>query len=265
MPSKEGNVCIVMLSDCLIRPEKLIGKENGAPKVVISTFSFDIISKIVERMGAKRIGGFLSANGEMPLYMFEYKNYSIGLYCSRVGAPACVIQFEDLMAMGADTLIYFGSCGALDASISEGAIVIPNYVYCDEGTSKKYCKGIVGVQNGEKSKQLVRCSVSEKLNVYEGNIWTTDAFYHESVDDVKRFIDKGCIAVDMECSALLTVASVLGKRVVPFLYAADSINENDWDKRDLDDNGNNRLDEYFNIALNCAINIYSTKETEEDN
>lgn len=34
-----------------------------------------------------------------------------------------------------------------------------------------------------------------------GKTWTTDAFYRETVDKIKRRKEQGCVCVDMECSA----------------------------------------------------------------
>ena len=36
---------------------------------------------------------------------------------SRVGAPACVVQYEELFAMGLDRIVVFGTCGVLDKNI----------------------------------------------------------------------------------------------------------------------------------------------------
>ena len=59
---------------------------------------------------------------------------------SRVGAPACVVQYEELFAMGLEKVVVFGTCGVLDKSIDDLAIIIPNKAIRDEGTSYHYLK-----------------------------------------------------------------------------------------------------------------------------
>ena len=41
----------------------------------------------------------------------RYKNTEIAFFQSRVGAPACVVGFEEAVAMGAEQFVLFGSCG----------------------------------------------------------------------------------------------------------------------------------------------------------
>lgn len=56
-------------------------------------------------MGFKNRRTF-SANGVIPVYKIRYKNTDIAFYMSRVGAPACVAGFEEIIAMGAKNLSY---------------------------------------------------------------------------------------------------------------------------------------------------------------
>ncbi|HWG91061.1 MAG TPA: hypothetical protein VNZ52_09470, partial [Candidatus Thermoplasmatota archaeon] len=45
---------------------------------------------------------------------------------------------------------------------------------------------------------------------FQGPVWTTDAIYRETPERIRHFRDRGAIAVDMETSALLTVAHYRG-------------------------------------------------------
>ena len=62
----------------------------------------------------EKIAELYTANGALPVYKTYYKNQDIAFYLSRVGAPACVAGFEEVVAMGAKKFVMFGSCGVLD-------------------------------------------------------------------------------------------------------------------------------------------------------
>lgn len=73
-----------------------------------------IIQKFSSLKDVEKIAELYTANGAMPVYKMRYKNQEIAFYLSRVGAPACVSGFEEVVAMGAKKFVLFGSCGVLD-------------------------------------------------------------------------------------------------------------------------------------------------------
>ena len=73
-----------------------------------------------------------------PVYKIRYKNTDIAFYLSRVGAPARVAGFEEVVAMGAKKFVLFGSCGVLDDHKVKENIIIPVSAIRDEGTSYHY-------------------------------------------------------------------------------------------------------------------------------
>ena len=52
----------------------------------------------------KKIAELYTANGVIPVYKIRYKDTDIAFYLSRVGAPACVVGFEEIIAMGVKNL-----------------------------------------------------------------------------------------------------------------------------------------------------------------
>ena len=66
----------------------------GFPEVCITTFSEIAIKDFVEKHTANVIAHLYSANGNIPIYEIEYADKKMGLFLSRVGAPACAAGFE---------------------------------------------------------------------------------------------------------------------------------------------------------------------------
>jgi purine-nucleoside phosphorylase len=64
--------------------------------------------------------------------------------------------------------------------------------------------------------------------VYEGRVWTTDAPFRETVGKVTSYGEKGILAVDMETSALFTVANFRGIRMAVVLAVSDELSTLEW-------------------------------------
>lgn len=108
------------------------------PEICVSTFSENIIQKFASLSNVKKIAALYTANGIIPVCKIRYKDRDIAFYLSRVGAPACVAGFEEIIAMGAKKFVLFGSCGVLDDDKVKENIIIPVSAVRDEGTSYHY-------------------------------------------------------------------------------------------------------------------------------
>ena len=125
--------------DAVINPEMCIkGKIENFPEVTVSCFSHHLFEAVLSFFEPEEIGRVGGANGKAPVYAVTYKGKRIGFYESRVGEPACIGDYEDLLAMGMKTLILFGNCGVLDKTIEDCGIIIPTRALRDEGCSHHY-------------------------------------------------------------------------------------------------------------------------------
>jgi len=66
------------------------------------------------------------------------------------------------------------------------------------------------------------------LAVSIGGVWTTDAVFRESPDKIERFRALGAVAVDMEASALFTVAAFLEIKAAALLVVSDELSSLTW-------------------------------------
>lgn len=122
----------------LFNPSDTTKKIENFPKICVSTFSENIIQKFSSLSNTEKIAELYTANGIVPVYKIHYKDTDIAFYLSRVGAPACVVEFEEIVAMGAEKFVLFGSCGILDDDKVKDNIIIPVSAVRDEGTSYHY-------------------------------------------------------------------------------------------------------------------------------
>lgn len=94
-----------ILEPALFNPADTTKAIAQFPEICVSTFSEQIIQKYAALDGVQKIGALFSANGVIPVYKIRYKNTDIAFYMSRVGAPACVAGFEEIIAMGAKKFV----------------------------------------------------------------------------------------------------------------------------------------------------------------
>lgn len=204
------------------------------PKIGITCFSQKLMDKYVEAFNGEKIAEIRNANGETPVYKITFDGIDIALFTARVGAPACIVAYEEILAMGLEKLIMFGTCGALDSSINDLAIIIPTAAVRDEGTSYHYIKSseeiTVNKKYREEFKEILK---NQNISSIEGKVWTTDAPYRETVAKRDKRKEQGCICVDMECSAMAAVAEFRNKELFQYFYAADNLDGSEWDERSL--------------------------------
>lgn len=204
------------------------------PKIGISCFSEKLMNRYVEIFNGEKISEICSANGRIPVYKIKYKDIDIALFMSRVGAPACTVSYEEVLAMGLEKLIMFGTCGVLDRNIDDLAIIIPTSAVRDEGTSYHYVKASDEIEVNEKYRDKFKEILDKNgVSYVEGKVWTTDAPYRETRDKVLKRKEQGCVCVEMECASMSAVAKFRNKDFFEFFYAADNLDSDKWDKRSL--------------------------------
>jgi len=204
------------------------------PKIGITCFSKKLMDRYVEIFNGEKIAEISNANGKIPVYKIIYEDTEIALFMSRVGAPACTVSYEEVLAMGLEKLIMFGTCGVLDRNIEDLAIIIPTIAIRDEGTSYHYMKSSNEISVNEKYiPEFIEVLNANNVSYVKGKVWTTDAPYRETRAKVLKRKEQGCVCVDMECSAMSAVAKFRGKELFQFFYAADNLDSAKWDQRSL--------------------------------
>ena len=71
----------------------------------------------------------------------------------------------------------------------------------------------------------------------------------------------GCICVDMECSAVAALASFRQKDILQFFYAADNLDNENWDERSLSNYAMlPEKDRIARLAMDIAVRIFEDSE-----
>ena len=238
-----------------INPEDTTERNPDFPTLCVSTFSENIINKFAAMDQVEEIGRLYTANGSLPVYKIVYKDTPIAFFLSRVGAPACVSGLEEVIAMGAERIVMFGSRGILDQSV-DGKMIVPISAVRDEGTSYHYLEPSDEVYA---QKEAVRAMAESLENCgypyIAGKTWTTDAIYRETPSVISERKKAGCICVEMECASVLAAAEFRKIPLAYFLYGADNLDCSGWEMRDLAEYGLSGAEKYMMLAFECALRM----------
>ena len=234
--------------EAVINPEMLFPPVSGFPETAVGIFSHKLFSRVAEVLGGREIAALRGADGVRPVYEILYKGRRIGLCQVRVGAPACVGDFEDVIAMGARRVILLGNCGVLDKSIEDCGVIIPTRAIRDEGTSYHYAPPADYIDVNRKYADEFKAALRELGYPFvEGVAWTTDAFYRETRAKIERRKQMGAVCVEMGCAAMQAMCDFRGVEFFQYFYAGDNLDHSAWEPRSL--SGSARLDDKTKIAL----------------
>ncbi|MBN2060397.1 MAG: nucleoside phosphorylase [Deltaproteobacteria bacterium] len=164
------------------------------------------------------------------LYIIHNENESsCSLAGPFLGAPQAVMGMEKLIALGAERVWVIGYCGSLYSGLRIGDILIPVNAVSEEGTSPHYP---IDGKKAETDMGLNKCLekfLHEKSLPYRyGRVWTTDAPYRETAEKIKAYGDAGIMGVEMELSALITVAAYRKVRLSALLLVSDELFDLKW-------------------------------------
>lgn len=232
----------------VIDPDMVHKPIPNFPQTVISIFSHVLFNKILDFLGGKVIAETHDVDGTWPVYEVVYNGKRFAYCKARLGAPACVGSFEDILPMGAKRIILLGNCGVLDKNIKDCGIIIPTMAIRDDGTSYHYAPPADFIDVNKKYRQEFQ-AVCDKFGYpyVEGITWTTDAFYRETPAKVAARKAMGAISVEMECAAVQAMCDFRGIEFFQFLYAGDNLDHSAWDPRSL--SAHSRLEDKEKIAL----------------
>lgn len=146
-----------------------------------------------------------------------------------IGAPQAILGVEKLIALGARRLWFLGWCGSLQPGLTVGHTVLPLSAIPEEGTSPHYPLG--GARPGADPLMVEHLEQGLKgagLPYRKGALWTTDAAYRETPAKVRSYSEQGVLAVEMEVSAILTVACFRGVQAAGLLLVSDELSSLRW-------------------------------------
>ncbi|MCB4993053.1 nucleoside phosphorylase [Streptococcus mutans] len=225
----------------IINPEDLVAAITDFPEIVVSCFARATFKRMLKRYKYRLLTKTSVANLDIPIYELDYHGRKLAV-------------LEDLVAMGMKKLILFGTCGILEEQVKETSIIVPTIAVRDEGTSFHYAPAQNEISANDRTlAKFLTYLQAENISFSKGKVWTTDGIYREMITKMKARKQEGCLAVDMECSAVADWGQFREIAVCQFFYAADHLSEERWHPRSLGNEADlDEKDKIAEIALNFS-------------
>jgi len=161
---------------------------------------------------------------------------TVGIYLvAGPGAPHVAIVAEELAALGVRRFVIVGIAGSLQPDVRVGSLVLCSKALRDEGTSHHYVKPQPFAYPSPTLTTRLRTTMERSGVTFDhGPTWTTDAPYRETVTEIRRYRNRRILTVEMEASALFSVAQLRNFEAAALLVVSDNLDERGWEPRFYD-------------------------------
>lgn len=245
-------------------------KENELPEQIIMGLGINLWQasglspayylKKVQKIGYGTIKGHLSEGPEA----------EVAFVPAGMGSPLTAITVEPLCHTRINTLIGVGYGGALSKDSKPGDLVIVKGAVRNEGTSRNYVPlSYPAYADPQVSMSLLQASRELQYQTSLGVVLTQDVFVTGPTKRLKRWKQRGIVAVDLETAAFLTIAAIHRKKAGVILSISDrpilgrNVFIKDFSRKNSIDNAREGLRKAIKIALRTVIMLKNTHAEEE--
>jgi len=202
----------------------------------------------------------VARNREYKVLNATYEGTPLTIASTGIGAPSAAIAIEELANVGVETILRVGTTGALQEGIEIGDMVVATAAAKNEGTSDRYeSAAYPAVADYDALTTLVETAEAHDEDIHVGPIATDDAFYNETEEIVADWEAAGILAVEMEASALFTLARRRDIRAGAICTVDGNLVEGTQkgatDERELPDKAKNNIGRAIEIALDAATEL----------
>lgn len=143
-------------------------------------------------------------------YTGSYRGVPVSVQTTGMGCPSLAIVVEEIVRLGASRLIRIGTCGAVATDVAPGDLIVATASVANEGTSRQYLAGTAYAPAADfaTTRALEQAANASGRKCHVGLIQTEDAFYATGPADVPVMASRGVLAIEMEASALFTLAAL---------------------------------------------------------
>jgi len=166
----------------------------------------------------------VSDNRGFLTYTGEHGGERLTVACHGVGGPSAAIVIEELAMLGAKAIVRLGSCGGLLEPMRVGDLVIATRAGYRNGTLSQYFARRISPKPDGVLTGLLEDSVRRRRAAcYKGPVFSSDAFYAEGEDFLKKCSRHGYIAIEMECATLFGLGELRKVVTASLLMVSNNI------------------------------------------
>ena len=190
----------------------------------------------------------------MTAYTGFYKSKKITVFPSGMGCPSMgIYSYELFKEYNVDSIIRIGTMGSYTDLKLKDIVLVDNSI-----TNSNYGKYLCNYPNininGDMELNNIILNTSKELglNIYNGNIYSSDVFYEQNNDFKDKVAKYNVLGVEMESFALFTNAKLLNKKAATLLMVSDSfINPDKLSSLEREQG----LDNLITLALETSLKL----------
>lgn len=160
-------------------------------------------------------------------FLFPADSPAYGVVRGLHGAPMAAVLLEELIALGFREFLVIGPAGhpavAPPAELGVGHLLLIDRAWIFEGTSAHYLRQDHSLPDMTTTMRLGELLKGFPFPFRQGAVASTDALYRETRDFVLTLTDREVLAVDMEMSALFSVAEFHGHPIGGVVFISDIV------------------------------------------
>jgi DeoD family purine-nucleoside phosphorylase len=160
-------------------------------------------------------------------YTGTYKGMPISVQATGMGCPSAAIVTEELIQLGAKNLLRVGTCGGYSPELRLGDLIVATAATPNDGTVHSITKGLpyAPAAHFDVVHAAHHAAESAGRRTFVGPIVSSDLFYDPHDEPARLWGRLGVLAVEMEASAIFTLAAIHGVRAGCLLTVSDTIAE----------------------------------------
>ncbi|MCW2764947.1 MAG: purine-nucleoside phosphorylase [Nocardioides sp.] len=166
-------------------------------------------------------------------YTGTWQGRRVSVQGSGMGQPSLAIYVNELFTdYDVQSVIRVGSCGALTETLAVRDIVIASGACTDSSMNRIRFEGLDyapvadfgllrAAYDASQSHRVSTSSTSGSVHV--GLVFSNDSFYSPRPDLIARMAEYGVLAIEMEASALYTLAAQHGRKALAICTVSDHV------------------------------------------
>lgn len=156
-----------------------------------------------------------------------YNGKRISVQGSGMGVPSISIYVNELIQeYDVQNLIRVGTCGGIADHINIRDIVIAQGATTDSQVNRMIFGGIdyAPLANFDLLKKAAEITEKHNVKPHIGNVFTSDSFYRDNGEEINKLLaNYNVLAVEMETSALYTLAAKNNRKALSILTVSDHV------------------------------------------
>lgn len=184
-----------------------------------------------------------------------YQGKRVSVQGSGMGIPSISIYVNELIRdYGVKNLMRVGTCGAMQEHVHVRDVILAQAACTDSSVNRLNFGGYdySPIASFPLLKAAYERGAARGLKLHVGNIFSSDVFYRDDKSVVQKLMDYGVLGVEMETTALYTLAAKYGVNALTILTVSDHLltgEETTAEERQT------TFNEMMEVALETAVSL----------